>query len=182
MQGAIHALVGSASRQLSADGADDHMLPGPEYEACMEALEASLLEDLQQEQAAEAEAGDQFEADQLADLVAACTMSCQLDLGARASQAAASCTAVVPCPVCLCGQLGLAAQGQLYCTSPGCLEMVGHQFTPQEVQHRALHIHQQHQAGCDQAAAFVLTAARSNAVLACDECGFCDPLFSGNTQ
>ena len=195
LQGAIHDLVGSASQQLdlgtparlSARPADEHGLPGPEYEEYMLALEATLLEDLQREQdQLEAEAVDQAAAEELADLVASCSVSCG-PLAQRpqlCEQTQPRTQHTVGCPVCLQGQLRRARHHAIVCSSPGCLQQdapMADNVTPlQDLPHKVALLKRQHSAsGCAGVPGFGLTANLDDALFACGDCRMICPLIGG---
>lgn len=196
LQGAIHDLVGTARVHMeqapaasgNSTAADEHSLPGQEYEAFMTDLEACLLEELQQEQnAAEAEDHDQAEADELAELIAACSIDPEpQSLGAASiarqlnSCGSEALLGSIPCPVCTAGQLSVAAHRQICCASANCLVLPldrSCQLTLQGLHYRTLQLAQQHAASeCAGLPAFGLAPSRRDAVFACFECGVCDSL------
>ena len=199
-QGVIRDLVGSASRQLGCSGPawpsaepwDEHGLPGPEYEEFMLALEASLLEDLQQEQdQLEAEAVDQAAAEELADLVASCSVSSQPQARPPPQPKAEVLPGTQPpvlCPVCLRGQLrSRGRQRSIACSTPGCLQqlapMVDDGMSLQGLPRKVAMLKQQHAAsGCAGASGFGLMADMDDALFACCECGMIEPLIGGHVH
>ena len=155
-------------------------LHGPQYEAYMLALEESLLDDLQQEQdaleaeaEAEGEAQDQLAADQLAELLDACSMSSASPraAGSPSSSPHAGNAAQPSCPVCESGVLERTCSEQhVTCSLPGCVQSAA--LLPQGVHEKASQLRREHAAsGCLGVPAFKLTNKRDDAVFACSECG-----------